>query len=147
MSLTMNYQGLQYKYSKPKKKNNNEDKTNIKLGKSFFTASQWLDYKEWKKLKEKHVIKTKNKAKKKNKIIKSPTYEELLKDERWLKRRKEIMDKKGYVCSMCNSKIGLVVHHLYYQKTKGGNWKKPWDYPDDALIVLCSKCHKEIHNK
>lgn len=142
----MNYGGLQYKYGKSKKKRNDDDCTNLKLGKKFFTDSEWLDYKEWKKRQKKSVTKPKPKKKPKGKK-KALTYDDLLKDKRWLKRRKEIMDRKGYICSKCGSRVGLNVHHLYYSKDKNGEYKKPWDYPDDALIVLCRKCHKEIHNK
>lgn len=35
---------------------------------------------------------------------------------------------------------GLHVHHKYYQ-----NGKKPWEYPFNALITVCWKCHEEIH--
>ncbi|RYU91059.1 hypothetical protein [Emticicia agri] len=36
--------------------------------------------------------------------------------------------------------IFLHVHHTYYIIDK-----LPWDYPQDALITLCHKFHKEIH--
>lgn len=41
-----------------------------------------------------------------------------------------------------NAKLyhGLNVHHNYY--TRG---KKPWEYPDDALVTLCEDCHKKRH--
>lgn len=32
------------------------------------------------------------------------------------------------------------VHHKYYIKDKF-----PWEYSDDALITVCSDCHKKIH--
>ncbi len=34
----------------------------------------------------------------------------------------------------------LHVHHKYYNLSK-----YPWDYPNEALITLCSECHKDIH--
>src|SRR5690606_34273771 len=34
----------------------------------------------------------------------------------------------------------LQVHHLYYVDRAN-----PWDYPDDALVTVCSKCHRNIH--
>lgn len=34
----------------------------------------------------------------------------------------------------------LEVHHTYYIDEK-----LPWEYPDSALITLCSSCHKELH--
>ena len=36
--------------------------------------------------------------------------------------------------------IYLHVHHKYYYENK-----LPWDYPDDALVSMCSKCHYEFH--
>lgn len=90
-------------------------------------------------------VKTKKKSKKKNKKI--PTYEELLKSPKWLKKRKYILEKYGNICSICKSTSNLQVHHLYYEKDSNGKWKNPWNYPDDAFVVLCSKCHKEIHDK
>ncbi|MGX7688631.1 hypothetical protein ACWA1C_15810 [Flectobacillus roseus] len=36
----------------------------------------------------------------------------------------------------------LHVHHKYYQMGK-----LPWDYPDEALITLCWRCHEGIHRK
>ena len=35
---------------------------------------------------------------------------------------------------------GLNVHHSYYIRGK-----KPWEYPDDALVTLCEDCHKKRH--
>ena len=37
---------------------------------------------------------------------------------------------------------GLNIHHKYYIKGR-----KPWEYDNDALVTLCEKCHKEIHEK
>ena len=82
--------------------------------------------------------KRKNAAKKRKKA--KPTYQELLKTDEWKKRRKEILDKKGYICSNCGKRFGLEVHHLRYI-----NGRKPWEYEDEDLIVLCDICHKKIH--
>lgn len=35
---------------------------------------------------------------------------------------------------------GLNIHHKFY--TRG---RKPWEYPNDALITLCEDCHKKRH--
>jgi 5-methylcytosine-specific restriction endonuclease McrA len=32
------------------------------------------------------------------------------------------------------------IHHKYYVANR-----EPWEYPDDALITLCSYCHEWIH--
>lgn len=36
--------------------------------------------------------------------------------------------------------VDLEVHHKYYKLDK-----KPWDYPDEALISLCHECHIDVH--
>jgi len=36
----------------------------------------------------------------------------------------------------------LHVHHKYYQEETF-----PWDYPDEALITLCWRCHKKLHEE
>lgn len=35
---------------------------------------------------------------------------------------------------------GLNIHHNYYIRGK-----KPWEYPNDALVTLCEDCHKKRH--
>lgn len=35
---------------------------------------------------------------------------------------------------------GLNIHHKYYVEGK-----KPWEYPNDALVTLCEDCHQKIH--
>lgn len=37
---------------------------------------------------------------------------------------------------------GLNVHHKYYIQDR-----KPWEYPDEALITLCESCHQKMHEK
>lgn len=36
--------------------------------------------------------------------------------------------------------LELHVHHKYYILGR-----KPWEYPNDALITLCSDCHEKLH--
>jgi hypothetical protein len=67
-------------------------------------------------------------------------YYEKLKDKRWLDKRKEIMHRDGYRCATCGRKKKLQVHHIFYV-----NGKLPWEYPEYALITLCSDCHKKWH--
>jgi 5-methylcytosine-specific restriction endonuclease McrA len=71
------------------------------------------------------------------------TYSEQLNDPRWQKKRLEIMERDNWRCQTCwSDKIQLVVHHKYYT-----NGKLIYEYPNDALITLCSICHSKIHNK
>lgn len=69
------------------------------------------------------------------------TYQEKLKDERWLRKSKEILHRdgftcKGYQCPSPKGKTMLQVHHLDYIPGI-----EPWEYPNDMLITLCGHCH------
>ncbi|MCP3681562.1 MAG: hypothetical protein GY861_02635 [bacterium] len=69
-------------------------------------------------------------------------YSELLKDERWQARRKEILKLQNMECFICGSKEGIKhIHHKYYLP-----YTMPWNYPDDALITLCDTCHEDEEN-
>jgi 5-methylcytosine-specific restriction endonuclease McrA len=67
-------------------------------------------------------------------------YEEQLKDERWKYKRQRIIDRDFGICQVCMSGKNLNVHHKYYIEGR-----MAWDYPDYALITLCSQCHKAEH--
>ena len=163
--FTMNWNDLQYRKPKPIKKKVKQRKwsqvVSVKypLGKTDFSASSWEEYQEWIKKQKKLQEKAQNRSKKKKgkttkakaeKLVKTPgnsvkrkpmTYEEQLKDERWQKKRKEVLDAKGYACAICGKRSDLQIHHLEY---KSG--KMAWEYPMSNFVVLCSKHHKEIHN-
>lgn len=68
------------------------------------------------------------------------TYEEKLSDENWLRKKLKILRRDAHSCKICSSKNCLNVHHRYYIF---GN--DPWDYADDALVSLCERCHKLVH--
>ena len=74
-------------------------------------------------------------------------YREDLNDERWKRKREKILKRDGYKCRWCGSIDDLQVHHKYYNKYPDGSRVRAWDYPDDALIVLCRDCHKKYHSK
>ena len=77
----------------------------------------------------------------------SKTYAELLKDPRWQKKRLEVFERDGFTCQACNSKKEtLNAHHLYYFHPKNSKVIMPWDYPAEALITLCEKCHLAERN-
>jgi hypothetical protein len=73
---------------------------------------------------------------------KKQTYAEMLKDPRWVEKSKEIREWDGEVCQLCGNNSNLQVHHLCYDKNR-----MPWNYPRRALVTLCEKCHKEIHER
>lgn len=65
------------------------------------------------------------------------SYQELLKDPRWIKRRNEILTRDKNTCQFCGAQDKyLHVHHKYYI-----DGKKPWEYEDDGLVAICEKCH------
>lgn len=71
------------------------------------------------------------------------TYAEQLKDPRWLKKRKEILERDEYKCRECkNNDIKLHVHHGYYEKDS-----MAWEYENKYLHTLCENCHKFHHVK
>lgn len=70
-------------------------------------------------------------------------YTELLKDPRWQKRRLLVMEYAGFRCQICgDSTTTLHCHHSYYARGK-----KPWEYPDGAIICVCADCHAMLHPK
>lgn len=75
------------------------------------------------------------------------SYGEMLKDSRWREKREKILNRDGYKCRWCGSGENLQVHHKYYSRYPNGVKVEPWNYPDDALITLCDKCHKKVHDK
>jgi hypothetical protein len=71
------------------------------------------------------------------------TYAEKLKDPRWQKKRLEIMSRDKFTCQRCKDATStLNVHHRYYEKSA-----MPWEYPDDALVTYCQKCHFLIEKR
>lgn len=70
-------------------------------------------------------------------------YNFLLRDYRWKKKAKYIRSRDGNMCKECKTKKSkLHVHHLYYI-----DGKDPWDYPDEAYVTLCWRCHKKAHGE
>lgn len=69
------------------------------------------------------------------------TYEEQLKDSRWLWKRDQIIERDWKICQVCMSGKNLQVHHKRYIKGR-----MAWDYPDWYLITLCENCHKVAHS-
>lgn len=65
-------------------------------------------------------------------------YSELLKHPKWQEKRLRVLEAAGFQCSSCGDKEKtLHVHHGYYERGK-----KPWEYDDETLHVLCEDCHE-----
>ena len=73
----------------------------------------------------------------------SQTYWELLKRPEWQKRRLDMLNKFEFHCSVCgDNETSLHVHHKRYVKGR-----KPWEYEDFELAVLCEGCHSYAHEE
>jgi len=77
------------------------------------------------------------------------TYQEKLKDPRWLVKRDKLLQNRDEKCQLCGTSDKLTIHHGYY-RPKGD----PWDYEDESLWILCWTCHMrsqkiltDIHQK
>ena len=149
--LTMNYQGLQYNYSRYKGHKNPV---------SSFSIYQWKDKKEWiKEQKEKEEIKKKlSKLKKKKKckdtkvkgkkavrgakkaLTLKEKYYQQLEHPLWLKKRNIILERDQHKCVLCGSTENLQVHHKKYFKGRYA-----WEYANSTLVTLCKDCHNKVH--
>lgn len=67
-------------------------------------------------------------------------YKKQLLDERWLKRRKQVLACKGHKCEMCGATKYLQIHHKRYIKGKYA-----WEYKMKDYLVLCANCHEKTH--
>ena len=72
-------------------------------------------------------------------------YKKLLQDPNWKAKRIKILNRDNYCCRYCGSTKYLKVHHKYYSRYPNGDKVMPWNYPDDALITLCWRCHNRVH--
>lgn len=157
--LTLDYEGLQYRYGKKKKKGKKDKKlvsADYSLNSRYFNASTWKDYKDWLeeqkkdiKLKQKEKKKKQAKPKKVNKKkseARKPTRKELYREElkhpMWVKKRNVILKRDNHKCLLCGSENNLCVHHTKYIT---GN--KAWEYPNSLLVTLCKDCHEKVHSE
>lgn len=74
-------------------------------------------------------------------------YEILLQRDEWKQKRLQILERDGNKCCWCGYPHNLNVHHKYYLQYPNHKKVDPWDYPNDALITLCNKCHQKAHQK
>lgn len=74
------------------------------------------------------------------------TYGAALLDERWKKKRREILERDRHQCANCQATEQLQVHHRQYHfQIKVRKFKEPWDYPSELMITLCEPCHQRGH--
>ena len=68
-------------------------------------------------------------------------YKEWLLDPKWKRKRKEILKRDYGMCTVCHAKKNLHIHHTFYYD----RFIPPWKYPENSLLTICAKCHKEYH--
>lgn len=68
------------------------------------------------------------------------SYDEQLKDKKWLSFRKFVLDVRGRKCENCGKTKNLQIHHPKY---KPGHMA--WEYTCNEVMVLCGECHMKTH--
>lgn len=69
-------------------------------------------------------------------------YQERLKDPRWQRKRLGVLERANWSCEACGTReVNLQVHHGYYEREA-----LPWEYPEEALFVLCDDCHERAES-
>lgn len=69
-------------------------------------------------------------------------YKRLLQTPQWKSFRAGILSRDKHRCLNCNVNKATEVHHVAYDTSKK---LKPWEYPENLCISLCSKCHRQLH--
>lgn len=73
-------------------------------------------------------------------------YNELLRDPRWISKRKHILKRDQFECQCCGSKEKLQVHHRQYHFLEHiQQFQLPWNYTNHYLVTLCKICHETGH--
>lgn len=68
-------------------------------------------------------------------------YAQQIKHPLWQKKRLEVLESNRFECQNCGDKASqLHVHHPFYRKGA-----MIWDYQEEELECLCTKCHKNAH--
>src|SRR5262245_58079307 len=66
-------------------------------------------------------------------------YTSLLQDDQWAMFRNKIILLDEHKCQNCGFEHELQVHHIVY-----GYGMKPWEYEDENMITLCTRCHNDV---
>jgi len=72
------------------------------------------------------------------------SYRDLLKTEQWMRFSSAVKSERGnrcWICDCSNHDETLEVHHMGYKEGA-----KPWEYNLDEVLVVCSTCHRNIHD-
>lgn len=129
--LTMNYKALRENFGRPRKR---KKQTPAKPKKEYFNYWSYLESSEPQKQPRKP-------SKQSSGTTVHQTYEEQLRDPRWLKKRAHILRRDNYKCVLCGADHDLQVHHTEYK-----DGKKAWEHPNSVLVTLCKDCHRKVHS-
>ncbi len=62
-----------------------------------------------------------------------------LSSEEYVALRRHVLERDGWRCQQCGSRVNLEIHHQKFKSQMGGDC-------EHNLITLCSNCHHGIHN-
>ena len=68
------------------------------------------------------------------------SYNRLLHTKEWQKYRLRVFINKKAYCHNCGNREHLQIHRLRYYEDK-----LPWEYDMEDVVVLCNKCHYDVH--
>lgn len=87
-------------------------------------------------------------------------YLNYLSSEEWRRVKETVLSVHGKKCEKCGETSNLQVHHKSYQgdfytvslyfdifKDRPGCEERGWGPNSDNFLVLCKKCHTEIHDE
>jgi hypothetical protein len=76
-------------------------------------------------------------------LLQSNTYSALLRTNEWSDYAQGIRKSRNNACECCRrGGVQTHVHHIFYDSTL-----KPWEHNPDDVVLLCSGCHKELHEQ
>lgn len=76
-------------------------------------------------------------------VLTGSSFAAQLNDQRWKDFVGGIRKGRGNFCEICRrSDVPLEGHHIFYQPGL-----KLWEYDQSAIVMLCSGCHKGMHEQ
>lgn len=71
------------------------------------------------------------------------SYSQLLQRQEWKDFSSFIRRDRGNACECCRrTRVQTQTHHVFYDANK-----KPWEHDPTDMVLLCSECHKELHEE
>jgi 5-methylcytosine-specific restriction endonuclease McrA len=67
------------------------------------------------------------------------SYVDYLKSDKWLAKRRAVLERDGGICQACLIRAATQIHHKTY--------KRVGDEALFDLVAVCAPCHEKIHGK